>query len=227
MNKYMEMPQGIPHSVASAFYGRNMENSTKLRDMTDREIVAGLIDRDPLVTCWFLYVKCRPLFLKLIRSLFNYPIEYHEFADEVMVFLLENNERRLRQFDYKSTLCHWLKICLIRYFLRNDDVMIEDVTKESPYVLENENSRPDQAVDQMEALNARLEMEGLLGELAKTNRRYAHVVRRIVLEDAEYETVAGELNVQVGNLYNIKRRAMDELTKIALSLNEDLNQAKL
>ena len=104
--------------------------------------------------------------------------------------------------------------------------MIQDVTKESPYVLENENSRPDQAVDQMEALNARLEMEGLLGELAKTNRRYAHVVRRIVLEDAEYETVAGELNVQVGNLYNIKRRAMDELTKIALSLNEDLNQAK-
>lgn len=218
MNRNIDMPLGITESAASAFYGRNIDNSNKLRELTDREIVAKLIERDPVVTYWFLYVKCRPLFLKLIKSLFKHPIEYHEFADEVTVFLLENNERRLRQFDYKSTLCHWLKICLIRYFVRNDDVMIEDVTKESPYVLESENLRQDEAVDHIGVLNAKLDMRILLDELAASNSRYAYVIQRILLDDAEYETVAGELNVQVANLYNIKSRAMEELTKIALGL---------
>lgn len=218
MNRKIEMPLEITESAASAFYGRNIDNSNRLRELTDKEIVAKLIERDSIVTYWFLYVKCRPLFLKLIKTLFNHPIEYHEFADEVTVFLLENNERRLRQFDYKSTLCHWLKICLVRYFLRNDDVMIEDATKESPYVLESENLRQDEVVDHIGALNAKLDMEMLLEELAASNRRYAYVIKRILLDDAEYETVAGELNVQVANLYNIKRRAMEELTKIALGL---------
>lgn len=96
--------------------------------------------------------------------------------------------------------------------------MIEDVTKESPYVLESENLRQDEAVDHIGVLNAKLDMRILLDELAASNSRYAYVIQRILLDDAEYETVAGELNVQVANLYNIKSRAMEELTKIALGL---------
>ena len=96
--------------------------------------------------------------------------------------------------------------------------MIEDVTKESPYVLENENVRQDDVVDHIGTLNAKLDIKILMDELAASNSRYAYVIQRILLDDAEYETVAAELNVQVANLYNIKKRAMEELTKIALGL---------
>ena len=49
------------------------------------------------------------------------------------------------------------------------------------------------------------------------NRRFAFVVRRLILQDAEPQDVAAELGVSVDNLYNIKRRAVAALTAIALN----------
>jgi hypothetical protein len=49
------------------------------------------------------------------------------------------------------------------------------------------------------------------------NRRYVHVIRRLVLQDAEPKAVAKELGVNVDNLYNIKKRAVAALTDIALN----------
>ena len=48
------------------------------------------------------------------------------------------------------------------------------------------------------------------------NKRYVYVIRRLVLEDWEPEQLAEEMNVTTANLYNIKRRAMAQLTKVAL-----------
>jgi hypothetical protein len=48
------------------------------------------------------------------------------------------------------------------------------------------------------------------------NRRYAYVVRRLLLDDAEPQRVAQELNIEVFNLYNIKKRAIASLTELAL-----------
>ena len=48
------------------------------------------------------------------------------------------------------------------------------------------------------------------------NRRYVYVLRRLVLQEAEPQEVARELQTNVDNLYNIKKRAMAALTEIAL-----------
>jgi hypothetical protein len=48
------------------------------------------------------------------------------------------------------------------------------------------------------------------------NKRFVYVIKRLVLEDAEPQDVADELDVTVANLYNIKKRAIAELTDIAL-----------
>ncbi len=212
MNIQKDLPKHISPSAAKAFYGR----SHKMSEMSDREIVEKLIERDAMVTHWFLYVKCRPLFMKLISKLFNHPVEYDEFANEVAVLLLENNEYRLRQFDYKSSICLWLRTCLIRYFIRNNDVMIEDRTKESPYNIMPETSQ-DMNEDEVSRATARFDIETLLNELAKINPRHAYVIRRVMLEDAEFDVVAEELNIQVSNLYNIKKRAIKDLSCIALN----------
>jgi len=178
--------------------------------MTDHEIVDGLLNRDPIITRWFFYKKCRPLFLSLMRKLFKYPVQYDEFVDEVVIFLFENNDYRLKQFDFQSTICLWMRTGLIRHFIRNGKYMIEERSNEPLSPIE------DTALDTVSKINARVDMELLLTELAQKHKRQAYVLQRIIIEDAEFDTVAKELNVTKANLYNIQKRAIEELTEIAL-----------
>jgi RNA polymerase sigma factor (sigma-70 family) len=188
--------------------------------MTDREIVDGLLNRDSRVTHWFFYIKCRPLFLSLMKKLFKYPVEYDEFVDEVTALLLEKGEYRLRQFEYQSSICLWLRTTLIRHFRRNGNIMIEDISKEPLYSIEEELTDP------ISTLNAKLEIEMLLTELAKTNQRRAYVIKRILIDDAEFKEVADELGITTENLYNLKKRAFEDLTDIALNKNRNKQNKK-
>lgn len=186
-----------------------------MRNLTDQEIVEKLLARDPVVTEWFYFVKCRPLFLSLMKKLFDYSIEYKEFVNEVVLFLMENDEHRLRSFDFQSTITHWLRRCLVRHFIRNGKVMIDDTSKEPPYPYEGSE------VDVVSQINAKLDLDILLKILAKDNPRHSYVVKRILVDDAEFKNVALELDVQVSNLYNIKKRAIEDLTVIALGIKKN------
>lgn len=186
-----------------------------MRNLTDKEIVEKLLERDPIVTRWFYYVKCRPLFLSLMKKLFNHPIEYDEFVNEVVVFLMENDDHRLKTFDFQSTLMHWLRRCLVRHFIRNGQVMIDDTSKEPPYPIEGDE------VDLVSQINAKLDLDILLKILERDNPRHSYVIKRILIDDAEFQNVASELDVQVSNLYNIKKRAIDDLTVIALGIKRN------
>lgn len=48
------------------------------------------------------------------------------------------------------------------------------------------------------------------------NRRYAEAIRQLILEDMDPQKYAAEIGVTVDNLYNIKKRAMTALTRIAI-----------
>ncbi len=52
---------------------------------------------------------------------------------------------------------------------------------------------------------------------AMPTKRYVSVIRRLILEDCEPEELAREMNITTANLYNIKRRSMAQLTRIALN----------
>jgi predicted metal-dependent hydrolase len=57
-----------------------------------------------------------------------------------------------------------------------------------------------------------------------SNLTYVYVIRRHILEGVDERTLAEEMNMKVSNIYNLKRRAMAALTKIAL--NDVKNYAK-
>ena len=52
--------------------------------------------------------------------------------------------------------------------------------------------------------------------LAMKNERYVFVKRKLILEDVQPEFLAKNMGVTVANLYNIKKRAISALTKVAL-----------
>lgn len=177
--------------------------------MTDQEIIQGLIDRDNRVTEEFFFVKCRPLFLSIIQKVFGYEVEYDEFVNELYVYLMEDDAKRLRDFEYRSTVYQWLKVVAIRFFIKKRKKMIENNNGETLY-----GGTTIQPVDERDT-SAKSDLQRLFSLM--TTKRYALVIQRLVIEDQEPEQLAKEMDITVENLYNIKRRAMAQLTQVALN----------
>ena len=59
--------------------------------MTDQEIVDGLINRDEKITDWFFNIKYRPLFINVIKLIFDYQVDYDECISELYYHLMKND----------------------------------------------------------------------------------------------------------------------------------------
>lgn len=176
--------------------------------MTDQEIIKGLIARDNRVTKEFFFEKCRPLFYSVMKLVFDYEVDYDEMVNELYLYLMEDDASKLRNFQYRSSVYQWLKVLAIRYFIKKRIRMIDDKSQETPY---DEGGQ----MTAESAKSAECDLERLF-EVMPT-KRYVHVIRRLILEDCEPEELAKELEITTANLYNIKRRAMAQLTRIALN----------
>ena len=177
--------------------------------MTDQEIIQGLIARDNRVTEEFFFVKCRPLFCNIMKLVFNYEVDYDEMVNELYVYLMDDDAMKLNNFQYRSSVYQWLKILAIRFFIKRKERMIDDTSQETPY-----DGYQQTAEIEMD-ITAEGDMERLFDKMP--NKRYVYVIRRLILEDWEPEQLAKDMNITTANLYNIKRRAMAQLTRVALN----------
>ncbi len=177
--------------------------------MTDREIIQGLIERDNKVTKEFFFEKCYPLFCSIISFVFDYEVDYDEFVNELYVYLMENDAQKLRNFEYRSSVFMWMKILATRFFIKKRVLMIDDTTKETLYDGQVQKAAPE---SNMSAVG---DIERLFK--AMPTQRYVYVIRRLVLDDLEPEQLAKEMGITTANLYNIKKRAMAQLTRVALN----------
>lgn len=178
--------------------------------MTDREIIQCLIDRDNNITDQFFYIKCRPLLAAIMRLVFNYPVDYAEMVSELYAYLMADDCARLRQFQFRSSLYQWLKVVATRFFIHKRDSLIDDSSQEPPY----EWRDAEKAVDSLENVTLKIDVEKMLSLM--DNQRYADVLRHLIIQDEETETYAESIGVTVDNLYNIKRRAIAAMTRIAI-----------
>lgn len=177
--------------------------------MNDQEIINGLIAKDGVMTQDFFFVKCRPLFYSIMKLVFDYEIKYDEMVNELYIYLMEDDAFKLRNFQYRSSVYQWLKILAIRFFIKKRNRMINDNSNETPY------GEQDKTIDNESCKDAQYDLERLFE--AMPTKRYVEVIRRLVLEDCEPEVLAQEMNITTANLYNIKRRSIAQLTRIALN----------
>lgn len=185
----------------------------------DREIVEKLIKRDAKVTDEFFFTRCRPLFISIIRFVFSYPVDYDEFVNEFYIHLMENDAYRLRQFQGRSSVYQWMKVVAIRFFIAKRDDMIDDTSKETLLDCASQS----EVVDTERRMSAVMDVRSLMSLMP--NRRYAYVIKRLILDDAEPAKVAQELRTNTDNLYNIKKRAVAALTDMALKEMEKYEKA--
>ena len=177
--------------------------------MTEHEIIQGLIARDNCITKIFFFVKCRPLFYSVMRTVFDYEVDYDEMVNEFYIYLMEDDAVKLRSFGHRCSIYMWLKVLAIRFFLKKRARMIDGNNQVTLY--DGQGQEPDAQVE----ISAEYDIERLFE--AMPTKRYVHVIRRLILEDCEPEILAKEMNITTANLYNIKRRSMAQLTRIALN----------
>ena len=177
--------------------------------MTDKEIIQGLIARDNKVTKDFFFVECRPLFCKIINIVFSYEVDYDEFVNELYVYLMENDARKLKNFRYRSSLYMWLKILAIRFFIKKRGRMIDVNPERTPYV------EPELSSTEEKEESAKADLERLFKQMP--TERYIYVIKKLVIEDLEPDCLASMMETTTGNLYNIRRRAIAQLTRVALN----------
>ena len=175
--------------------------------MTDFEIIEALIARNNAITQEYLFEQCRPLFLSVIRRVFDYEVDYDEFVNELYIYLMENDAARLKQFEGRSSLYQWLKVTATRFFIKKRDQLIEDQTNDTLYEEEDIKDNPMSA--------SVIDVQRLLD--AMPNKRYAYVIRKLIIEEYTPEELSAEMHITTDNLYNIKRRAMMQLMQVALN----------
>lgn len=177
-----------------------------IMELSDKEIINGLIAHDNKITETFFFRKCRPLFISIINHVFSYEVDYDEFVNELYLYLMEDNASRLKGFQNRCSLYLWIKVLAIRYFVKKRNRMIDENRGETPYNEHISNA------DNVESSKA--DLKRLLDTMP--NQRYAYVIRKLIIEEMEPEFLAQEMNITTANLYNIKRRAMAQLTRAAL-----------
>lgn len=177
--------------------------------MTDQEIIQGLIAHDDRVTKEFFFDKCHPLFYSVMKLVFNHEIEYNEMVNELYIYLMEDDAAKLRNFEYRSTVYQWLKVLAIRFFIKKRARMIDGAIHETPY------DGGDQTASSESDTSSECDLERLFE--AMPNKRYVYVIRQLVIDDREPKQMAQEMGITIANLYNIKRRAMIQLTRAALN----------
>ena len=107
----------------------------------------------------------------------------------------------------------------IRFFIAKRDDMIDNTSKETLIDCASQS----EVVDTERRMSAVMDVRSLMDLMS--NRRYAYVIKRLILDDAEPAKVARELRTNTDNLYNIKKRAVAALTGLALKEMEKYEKA--
>lgn len=173
------------------------------------EIVVALLNKDEAVTSTFFFEECRGMLTSVIKKVFNYPVEYDELINALYLYVMEEDGFRLRQYKGRSSIYLWLRTTATRFFIHYRDQVIDNTTNEP--LLKSEIDEPIDVMDENEYEDVRI-IRCAFEQMP--NRRYAHVLQRLVIEEASPQEVAKEMNVTIDNLYNIKKRALTQLTQL-------------
>lgn len=177
--------------------------------MTDQENIQGLIDRNDSITQDFFFRRCQPLIYSLIGKYYPQGADYDELVSELYLHLMEDNARRLKQWEGRSSIYQWLKMVARNFFLDkiNRERMIETEADDRLY------KKVKDALTDNSADEAVMDVAAILDLIENDN--YRLVLRKHVIEGMSFDELEKVTGIKKANLYNIKKRALTAMEKIA------------
>lgn len=267
------------------------------------KVIVNRICHDDDFAYYFFHEKCRPLFSKILWTIFENNSDYDELVNELYLLLKKPNAKgevwhALKTYDYRTTLFDWIKTVAVRHFYnsskQNFDIpayildtsilenMIGEMNKaiyrkymwfkyveqmeEEQVAIKLDVEKPKlknlarKAIRQFKAVvehrfpeyydslfskeesndvdiddvsnklsdeaDSKAKLDISLYLQAMPNERYRHVVYSLFIKDMEPEELSLEMNTPVSNIYNIKKRALDQLRDLTIYFNEISNLEK-
>ncbi len=153
--------------------------------------------------------------------IFSGRAEVDEIRNAIFLHLMEDDCRRFKLVNDTAALLGWINRTAVRYLIRHKGDFVADWKADT-----SDEDQPDEdemtekqiqrkTPDVSEATTeAHFDTERLLG--AMNNARYVIAIRELCLSERDPAEVAEEMGITVANLYNIKKRALAALTKVAL-----------
>ena len=170
---------------------------------SDKEIIDGILRNDSAIIEHFFFHECKPLFVYIIRSVFEGNQEINELVNELYLYLQHDDWNKVRQFDYRSKLITWISVVAIRFFQKKRALMIDSDPIETLY--DQNTFWKETCVSQ----DRRMDVRKAIAQIP--NERYRFVIVELELKERDPEELAQQMNITIDNLYNIRRRARLQL----------------
>lgn len=175
---------------------------------SDKEIVEGILMGNHQITSSFFCNDCKRLFYYVYSQITDYHYEPNEIANEILLYLSEGDWHKLRMFDFRSKLITWLSVVTIRYYRKKMTTMIDFQS------MGTLNSQTEHCTISTDVLDSYMDIQSGLSRMP--NSRYRRVIQQLDLCDAKPDQLAKEMNITTVNLYNIHRRALQQLKVVML-----------
>lgn len=190
-------------------------------NLSDQEILEGLINRDNRITEYFFWEKCNKVFGYIIKNLYLSHPNKKQLKDSLIrdlyAYLMEKDAKVLRGFHYESKLTTWLTTVAYRHFKRIRDAELKESGQKADTV--SIDNLKEASNEDFEVLDAKIVVDRVLD--AMPNQDYAYIIRRTKLENCSYNIVAKELNKSVNYLYNLRNKVWAMFVETYFKIEDD------
>lgn len=190
----------------------------------ERRIINGLLARDNKITRVFFFTKCRPMFHNIIHNVFRDKADYDELVNDLYLYLMENDGRRLRSFGRDDAedndqntpyaLIKWLKTTAWRYFADKAE-REQSIEERRKFVKDEDGESVDVEVEDKNYKDPGIDIDAnIYFDMIKLERD-REILKKYFVEDLEADVISEKLGISKENLYNIKKRAINRLQQVA------------
>ena len=190
----------------------------------ERRIINGLLARDNKITKVFFFTKCRPMFHNMIHNVFRDKADYDELVNDLYLYLMENDGKRLRSFGQNDTedndqntayaLIKWLKTTAWRFFA-NKAEREQSIEERRKFVKDEDGEDVDVEIEDRNNKDPEIDIDARIYFDMIRLERDREVLKKYFVEDLEPDVISEKLGISKENLYNIKKRAINRLQQAA------------
>lgn len=178
-----------------------------MKQWSDSRLLQELYDGNQDAIVYFFYEKFSSSFQYHIYNIFPYKVDVEELVDEFFLYMFQDDWRRMRTYDpEKAALSTWISMVSYRFFKNYKDTKIDFngvVTISDKW----ESFRGDWAASHDAGIL--MDIEDAISAIR--NERDREIAHKIFIEDASFESVAEQFDLDVNYVYTVKNRLVKQL----------------
>lgn len=184
------------------------EKYPKQLNNQDAIFIEALRNSDNAICRQFFYKEIGGILRKIRIEVFRGNVDFDEMVSELYLYLSRDNWEKFDSFDGKNRcrLRTWMIPVAWRYFLSIRERLLNSENSD-----DNPGAIRDYADDDLR-IQIAIDVNAVLSKMP--NRRYAEIIRLLLIDGYATQDVAEMLGMRVENVYNLKHRAITQFIEL-------------